>query len=129
MDVACVTLEGELDLETAAYVRESVSVCLEQQPRSLRLDVRGLFFCDCAGLSALLEARRSALGAGVGFSVEGIGMQLARLLHLIGADGIFAEGDAPAGTTSGRCTSGAVTAHSDAEAVAVTGRPLPDRLA
>lgn len=88
-DSARATLVGELDLDTAPHVRKAVAACLAKRPKSVCLDLTGVGFCDCAGLNALLAARISVHEAGAVLVVEGIGPQLARLLTLIGADGLL----------------------------------------
>ncbi|WP_299538761.1 STAS domain-containing protein [uncultured Streptomyces sp.] len=85
-DVARVILAGELDMDTASHVREAVAVCLRERPARLCLDLTDVSFCDCAGLSALLDARSSALAVDARFAVEGVGTQVARLFSLIGID-------------------------------------------
>ncbi|MGW6318886.1 STAS domain-containing protein [Streptomyces sp. NPDC055099] len=90
---ARVTLAGELDFDTAPCVLEAVDACLAKQPTSFCLDLTGISFCDCAGLNSLLTARLSVLQSGVDLLVAGVGIQLERLLALIGADDIFTEGD------------------------------------
>jgi anti-anti-sigma factor len=69
-----------------------------ERPKSLCLDLTSVSFCDCAGLNVLLEVRMSILLAGADLAVEGIGTQLARLLSLIGAGDILAEGHLRAAT-------------------------------
>ncbi|MDX3849963.1 STAS domain-containing protein [Streptomyces sp. AK02-01A] len=99
---ARVTVAGELDHDTASYVREAVAACLAERPKSLCLDLTDVYFCDCAGVNALLGARISVLLAGVDLVVEGIGTQLARLLSLIGAGDILTERHTKADTTLAR---------------------------
>lgn len=115
--VARVTLVGELDLDTAPHVREAVTAGLAEEPVSLCLDLTGVSFCDCAGLSALLRARAAVLRAGVDLVVEGVGSQLARLLSLIGADYVFTGGNAATNSEPTRA-SAAATIQCDAELAA-----------
>lgn len=126
--VARVTLVGELDFDTGPCVGEAVAACLAKRPTSLCLDLTGISFCDCAGLNALLTARISILRAGVDLFVDGVGTQLARLLSLIGADDVFAEGDTSTNAESALCASGTVATHRDA-AAAPEESPLPGLLA
>ncbi|MEV7401928.1 STAS domain-containing protein [Streptomyces sp. NPDC091267] len=127
--VGRVALAGELDLDTAPRVREAVTACLAKQPTSLHLDLADVTFCDCAGLSALLMARSTVLRAGVGLVVEGVGTQLARLLFLIGAEGILTGRDATADAEPARVLPGRVTGQGDAEAATATAQQLRDLLA
>ncbi|WP_374119497.1 STAS domain-containing protein [Streptomyces sp. RKAG290] len=110
-------------------VREAVTACLAKQPTSLHLDLADVTFCDCAGLSALLMARSTVLRAGVGLVVEGVGTQLARLLFLIGVDGILTGRDTTADAEPARVLPGRVTGHGDAEAATATAQQLRDLLA
>ncbi|GHH45143.1 STAS domain-containing protein [Streptomyces candidus] len=127
--VARVTLAGELDLDTAFHVRDTVAACLVKQPTEVRLDLTGVSFCDCSGLNALLAVRSSALRAGVGLRVEGIGTQPARLLALIGADGLFAERASSATAVPAPCAAEADTRRPDAAMAVAEKAPLRGLLA
>ncbi|WP_406099691.1 STAS domain-containing protein [Streptomyces sp. NBC_01013] len=120
--VARVILVGELDLDSGPAVQEAVSACLAKKATILCLDLTGVSFCDCAGLSALLRARTAVLRAGVDLVVEGVGTQLARLLRLIGAEGILTERNANPEST--RCASGTAATHRHAETVATADARL-----
>lgn len=120
--VARVTLAGELDLDTAFHVRDTVAACLAEQPTEIRLDLTGVSFCDCSGMNALLAARSSALRAGVGLRVEGIGTQLARLLSLIGADGVLTGRASSATAVPAPCAAEAETRRPEV-AMAVVDAP------
>ncbi|WP_138900127.1 STAS domain-containing protein [Streptomyces albidochromogenes] len=87
--VARVAFGGELDWDSAPYIRKAVAACLEERPKTLCLDLSDVSFCDCAGVNALLEARIAVSAAGAGLVVEGIGAQLGRLLALIGASDVL----------------------------------------
>ncbi|MCX5386835.1 STAS domain-containing protein [Streptomyces sp. NBC_00083] len=135
--VARVTLAGELDLDTAPLVRAAVVTCLAEHPTSLCLDLTGVSFCDCAGLGVLLRARVSALRAGVPLVVEGMGTQPARLLALIGGEGIFTQRTSGTGAETSRATETAPAdalstedaERLDAEAEATLWPPVRDLLA
>ncbi|MFC4031813.1 STAS domain-containing protein [Streptomyces polygonati] len=88
---ATLALTGELDLDGARPLRAALSTCYARRPRELLLDLRGLWFCDCAGLNVLLEAAVSARRLGVELRVEGVHTQVARLFTLVGADEVFAS--------------------------------------
>jgi len=62
---AVVTLAGELDVATAPAVEATCLDMLDAYPSpQVVVDVAGLFFCDCAGLNALLHVHRAALARG-----------------------------------------------------------------
>ncbi|MEV0126119.1 STAS domain-containing protein [Streptomyces sp. NPDC050703] len=113
--VARVTLVGELDWDTAPSVHEVVAACLVKRPRSLRLDLTGVHFCDCSGLTALFTVRNAVLRAGVEFHVAGVGTQLSRLLSLIGADGLLTETNTTSTSPGTVHRAGAEPAHRAAE--------------
>ncbi|WUL62711.1 STAS domain-containing protein [Streptomyces sp. NBC_00344] len=127
--VARVTLIGELDLDTAPLVRETVASCLAKQPTSLCLDLADVSFCDCAGLGALLRARTAILLSDVSLVVEGIGPPLARLLALIGAGDILTERSSGTDTEPVRRAPGAVAARHEAGETATVDQALRDHLA
>jgi len=53
-----VTMTGELDLAVADGLAHVLHRALAQRPRILVLDLSGLTFVDCAGIRAVLAARR-----------------------------------------------------------------------
>ncbi|MCT9092504.1 STAS domain-containing protein [Streptomyces sp. ASQP_92] len=123
--VARVTLNGELDLDTAPLVHNAVADCLAERPTTLCFDLTDVSFCDCAGLGALLTARLTILGDGVDLVVEGVGSQLRRLLSLIGAEDFFAAKTEDTDLGQARWASGAVATHR--VTTAETAVPVPAR--
>lgn len=80
-----ITLVGELDIDTAAQLREAVNDCLADHPAVLHLDLAGVAFCDCAGLSALLWTRRRAAEVRTRLCCQGPARPaVARVLNLTG---------------------------------------------
>ena len=62
---AVITLAGELDVATAPAVETTCYDTLDDHPcPQVVVDVAGLFFCDCAGLNALLHIHGWALARG-----------------------------------------------------------------
>ncbi|MFC9844016.1 STAS domain-containing protein [Streptomyces sp. NPDC060223] len=59
-----VTLAGEIDLETASRVRETLEDCLRDGSRTIDVDLTSLTFCDCSGLNVFLEAWQHTIEAG-----------------------------------------------------------------
>jgi len=51
-------LQGELDLCTRERLRHAISSALEHQPQILVVDLSGLDFIDCSGLSVLVWAHK-----------------------------------------------------------------------
>ncbi|MYS20106.1 RNA polymerase sigma-B factor/anti-sigma B factor antagonist [Streptomyces sp. DvalAA-14] len=88
--VSTLALIGELDLDGAAQLRAALADCYARRPRRVLLDLRDLWFCDCAGLNVLLEAAVSARGLGAELRLENVRPQVARLFTLVGVDEVFA---------------------------------------
>ncbi|OEJ35428.1 STAS domain-containing protein [Streptomyces subrutilus] len=91
-DVVALRLVGALDLDATAQLRAAVAECFARRPERVVLDLRGLRFCDCAGLHVLMEARATADRIGTELQVEGARTQVARLFALTGVDDLFADG-------------------------------------
>ncbi|MFD3782261.1 STAS domain-containing protein [Streptomyces sp. NPDC058612] len=64
-------LTGELDLETAPDIRDAVREGLESRPALLRIDISGVYLCDCSGPGALVWAKTEAARAGASFHLSG----------------------------------------------------------
>ncbi|MCX5214988.1 STAS domain-containing protein [Kitasatospora sp. NBC_00240] len=85
--VAYIELSGELDMDTVPQVEETVRQSLLARTRIVIFDVRGLSFCDCAGLGGLLRARQRIVGAHAVFHLENPPPMLVRLAALSGTGG------------------------------------------
>lgn len=86
-----VTVRGELDFDTGDQVRERLDEALAASAGGVELDLSGLDFCDCAGLSVLLELRHRALGQGKTVTVRASNPTADRLLDLLGARELFSR--------------------------------------
>ncbi|MFE1854099.1 STAS domain-containing protein [Streptomyces sp. NPDC059489] len=82
------TVAGELDVATAPEVRTALHAALADH-RKVVLDLGGLRFFDCAGLSALLAAARAAKANGTELRLCSVPHTLARLLRLTRAGSAF----------------------------------------
>ncbi|MFE5402687.1 STAS domain-containing protein [Streptomyces sp. NPDC056580] len=87
-----VTVRGELDLNSGRRVRHRLHTALAGSACGLDLDLSRLGFCDCAGLSVLLDLRQQALRQGKTVTIGAVGPAVERLLELVGARELF---DAP----------------------------------
>jgi anti-sigma B factor antagonist len=85
--VTVITFSGEHDLNTAPDLRERLTIAIgERTP--IVVDFSGAAFIDSSILGAVLDARRSAQDAGLGFAValyEGA-QPVARVLEVTGLD-------------------------------------------
>ncbi|BFV61120.1 hypothetical protein KCMC57_up62240 [Kitasatospora sp. CMC57] len=82
--VAHLHLSGELDLDTVPELDAAVRAALLGHPRIMIIEVTTLSFCDCAGLGALLRARRRVSDTDGIFHLESPSPQLLRLATLTG---------------------------------------------
>ncbi|MFD9224733.1 STAS domain-containing protein [Streptomyces sp. NPDC060064] len=82
---ALITLAGEIDLETAPLVRETLKRCLRDGIRTVDIDLAPVSFCDCSGLNAFLEASQHATTAGGALQLHYPPPTLARLVELTGS--------------------------------------------
>jgi anti-anti-sigma factor len=87
-----VTLEGELDLASAAYLRTRL-LPTSRPPVGpapvLVIDASGLGFVDVAGVGALVDIAEAAVRAGGAFQLRRTTPQLDRLIGLLGLDAVL----------------------------------------
>jgi len=84
------TLSGELDLDRADDVRDSLAqVAAAAECRYLRVDVSGLAFIDSYGLGALVSARNSAAASGVTFTLAQPSPPVRKAVEVTGLGDVF----------------------------------------
>ncbi|MCX5233197.1 STAS domain-containing protein [Streptomyces sp. NBC_00233] len=95
---------GELDVATAPRIRQALVSTIHCHERVI-IDLGRLEFCDCAGLSALIAAQKTARAHGTTLTIRNTPPQLARLLRCVphtlplapdGRRGVPAQSPAPA---------------------------------
>jgi anti-sigma B factor antagonist len=79
-------LQGELDVSNRYRLHTAISSALEHHPPLLVVDLSGLDFTDCAGLSVLVEAHKRLAASGQRLLITGAKPAVQRLLHLTGLD-------------------------------------------
>jgi anti-sigma B factor antagonist len=84
------TLAGSLDATTDEPVRDTAARCLHDHPDVLIVDLRGLDFCDSAGVRLLRWVLRRAALVGATVSVIPPGDDFRRALTLLGAHDLLA---------------------------------------
>ena len=87
--LATLYLRGELDCATAERLTATLAEQRSRGCRFLRVDLTGLHFIDCAGLSALVTGHRRALADRGTLVLTGVGPRVARLLALAGLDTVL----------------------------------------
>src|SRR5205809_5713791 len=79
-------LQGELDASNRDRLHSAISSALENHPPLLVVDLSGLDFTDCAGLSVLVWAHKRMAGSGHELVITGAKPIVRRLLHLADLD-------------------------------------------
>lgn len=88
-----VRLTGDLDVSNRDELREVLDALLAAGSPHLVVDVSGLAFADCAGLSVLIEARERLAGRGRTLTVTAPQPIVRRLLEITGMDVVFRLGE------------------------------------
>jgi anti-anti-sigma factor len=79
-------LQGELDLSTRDRLRRAISNALKRQPGILVVDLSGLDFIDCSGLSVLVWAHKRLAGQDRQLLIAGSTPIVRRVICLAGVD-------------------------------------------
>ena len=85
-DSVLLVVSGELDLATVAVLDESLRRAESARRPVVLLDLGGVTFLDCTGLTALLAAARRVAEAGGEISVMRASAPICRLLRLTAVD-------------------------------------------
>ncbi len=83
-------LAGEIDLDSAAVLREGLNDCFEAGHRCLVLDMSDVTFCDSSGLGALVAALKRAREHGGWIRLRGLRPHVAKLFEITGLTQMFA---------------------------------------
>jgi len=90
--VCVVALQGEIDLATAGGIVDAVRSALATARCSrIRVDMSAVTFLDCAGVRALLDARRQAERQGVPLGIVHAHHGPRKVLMLTGVYGYLRE--------------------------------------
>jgi anti-anti-sigma factor len=79
-------LQGDLDWSTRDRLRRAISGALRHHPRILVLDLSGLDFIDCSGLSVVVWAHKRLAEQERQLLITGSRPIVRRLFHLAGVD-------------------------------------------
>ncbi len=88
-----VRFRGELDVSNVDQVRGVFDRLLRAGPQAVVVDLSGLSFVDCGGMSALVTVRNWLEGQGHEFKVISPHPGVRRLLALTGMDTLFRLGE------------------------------------
>ncbi|MEY9940840.1 STAS domain-containing protein [Streptacidiphilus sp. MAP5-3] len=84
-----ITLIGEIDLESAPLVRQTLTRCLLDGMRSIDVDLSYVDFCDCSGVSAFLDAYHRAAAVGASVRLHHPAPTIARLFALTRTENVL----------------------------------------
>lgn len=87
--VVVVDVREWLDMSTAGDVRTVLEAALRQHPRRLVVDLSACQLADAYGLGMLERARHLAVLQGTDLVLTGVRPRLARVMHLLGLDGVL----------------------------------------
>ena len=81
-------LTGEIDMSTAASLSRAITEALDTGS-DVVINLDGTTFCDCAGITALLNGRRDALARQAGYQVRNAHGNPLRILHALGLHSVL----------------------------------------
>lgn len=94
-DVARVIVVGEVDLQTAPVLRQSLTEAAALVTGPVAVDLEGVGFLDSTGLNALLGARSALQREGRALTVAKASSRVQRVFEVTGVVELFSgEGDA-----------------------------------
>ena len=85
LDVRAVAeVSGDIDIATAPWLREILLLAIQRYGPALDVDLQGVTFLDCAGVSALLATARRARLEGGQVRVTRLSAPARRVISLLG---------------------------------------------
>jgi anti-sigma B factor antagonist len=84
-----VTISGEIDIQSGPQLRDQLLRAIRRHGARLALDLSGVTFIDCAGINALLAARRYAQLKGGWLRVIEASPRVQRVLALTRLDHVL----------------------------------------
>jgi anti-sigma B factor antagonist len=84
-----VVVTGELDVLSVSGLRGAVARGSADGCSSVVIDLEGVTFIDCTGLSALLACQQEVAASGGTFSVAALSAAVSRVVELTGTSGRF----------------------------------------
>jgi anti-anti-sigma factor len=100
-NVAVVVVDGELDVDTAPRLSRQLTP-LADKGSHLILDLAGLRFCDCAGLSLFLRMQRHASAVGGSLHLTALTAPMRRLITLARLTDVLPIAASPADAITAR---------------------------
>lgn len=88
-DRPVVSVDGDLDFQTAAPLQTNLVRLLRDGAALVTLDVRGLRFIDSTGLSVIVHVWRAGHDTGTRFALRGVPPFLASILDITGVGNLI----------------------------------------
>ena len=88
-----VRLRGELDVMSSDSLRKALEAILDAEPMPVVVDMSGLSFADCGGMSVLIGLRKHLAAHGHEVTVTAPQPIVRRMLALTGMDTLFRLGE------------------------------------
>jgi anti-anti-sigma factor len=85
-----VAVGGELDMESGPCLCDRLTWMIRANGPWLALDLTGVTFIDCAGLTALLSARKAVQAQGGWLRLVAVSRCVGRLIEIIGLQDVLA---------------------------------------
>jgi anti-anti-sigma factor len=90
---AVAEISGEIDIASASWLRETLLLAIRCYGPAICVDLRGVTFLDCSGVSALLATARRARLEGGRMRVTGPSAQARRVIALLGLRDVLMSAD------------------------------------
>jgi anti-anti-sigma factor len=97
-----VAVEGEIDLATAAELRDIVRQAFGRRPETLVIDLTRVSFIDSSGLHALIDADHRSTAAGIRLVIVPAAAEVHLPLSLAGLDDVLPFAPPPGGAAAMR---------------------------
>ncbi|MEW1862115.1 STAS domain-containing protein [Streptomyces sp. NBC_00669] len=88
---AMITLTGEVDLDSAPLIRETLGRCLLDGIRTIDVDLTAVSFCDCSGINAFLAVALRTTEAGGVLRLHHPAPAVARVFALTGSAALLLD--------------------------------------
>jgi anti-anti-sigma factor len=86
-------IRGEIDIASASWLRETLLLAIRCHGPAIGVDLRGVTFLDCSGISALLATARRARLEGGRMRVISPSAPARRVIGLLGLQDVLSAGE------------------------------------
>jgi anti-sigma B factor antagonist len=90
---AVAEVSGEIDIASASWLRETLLLAIRRHGPAINVDLRGVTFLDCSGISALLATARRARLEGGRMRVVRASAPARRVIRLLSLQDVLTSAD------------------------------------